>query len=146
MHLAQFNLARLRAPLDDPATEGFAANLDRINRLADTSPGFVWRLVEEGDVVFNPFDDEMVIVTMSVWESRQALFDFTYRTVHLEFLRGRRQWFEHMEEPTVVLWWVPEGHRPAVEEGRERLGLLRAEGPGPEAFTFRERFEPEPAR
>ncbi|GAA2731614.1 DUF3291 domain-containing protein [Actinocorallia aurantiaca] len=146
MHLAQFNLARLRAPLDDPATEGFTANLDRINHLADASPGFVWRLVEKDDAVFNPFEDEMVIVTMSVWESHQALFDFTYRTTHLEFLRGRRQWFEHTEEQTVVLWWVPEGHRPTVQEGRERLELLRAEGPGPKAFTFRERFEPEPAR
>ncbi|GAA0956388.1 DUF3291 domain-containing protein [Actinocorallia libanotica] len=146
MHLAQFNRARLTAPSADPVNRDFTDNLDRINRLADVSPGFVWRFVEEEGSTFSPYDDPQIIVTMSVWESRQALFDFTYRSGHLEFLRRRREWFGHMEEPTIVLWWVPEGHTPTVEEGMARLELLRAQGPTPEAFTFREHFEPAAAR
>lgn len=144
MQLAQFNIARFLTPIDDPVNDGFTGNLDRINRLADESPGFVWRLKKEGDEsAFHPYEDQMIVVTMSVWETRQALFDFIYRTTHLDFLRRRRSWFERLEDPAAVLWWVPDGHRPSVEEGRERLELLRAKGPGPEAFTFREHFEPE---
>ncbi|WP_106400448.1 DUF3291 domain-containing protein [Actinocorallia populi] len=147
MQLAQYNIARLAAPLADAANRDFVANLDRVNALADESPGFVWRLVDEaGDGTFHPYDDHQVIVTMSVWESRQALFDFTYRSGHLEFLRRRREWFGHSEAPTIVLWWVPDGHVPTVEEGKARLELLRAQGPTPEAFTFREDFEPAAVR
>ncbi|MEO3788368.1 DUF3291 domain-containing protein [Actinocorallia sp. B10E7] len=146
MYLAQFNIARLLAPIDDPATADFAMNLDRINGLAEAAPGFVWRLAAEDEPSTHPYADKTIVVTMSVWESRQAFFDFTYRSVHLDFLRRRGEWFEHMEAPASVMWWIPEGHIPTVEEGKERLELLRVRGATPEAFTFREHFEPEPAR
>lgn len=146
MQLVQFNIARLRLPVEDPANTDFVDALDRINKLAEESPGFVWRLKDDGNGTFHPYDDRLVIVTMSVWESRQALFDFTYRSDHLGFLRRRREWFEHTEEPAIAMWWVPDGHVPTVEEGKARLEALRAQGPTPEAFTFREHFEPEPSR
>lgn len=138
-HLAQLNVARLLAPLDSPQLSGFVAGLEPINELADGSPGFVWRLqTDEGDATsIRAFDDDMLIVNMSVWESAEALAAFTYRSDHLAVMRRRREWFEGMAEAHLVLWWVPAGHVPDVEEAKERLDLLRRVGPSPEAFTFR---------
>ncbi|WP_067472958.1 DUF3291 domain-containing protein [Actinomadura hibisca] len=138
LHLAQFNVAALRHPLDDPRTAGFVARLDEVNALADNAPGFVWRLVEEGaaDATgLRPLGAD-VIVTYSVWETRQALWDFVYRSGHLESMRRRREWFHRPTAAHLVLWWIPAGHVPTVAEGVERLELLRAQGSSPRAFTF----------
>ena len=143
-HLAQLNLGRLVAPLTSPELQGFVEALDPINALADAAPGFVWRLqTEDGDATaVRAVDDDMIIVNMSVWESLEALADYVYRSDHQQIMRGRRQWFERMSEAFQVLWWVPEGHRPPVTEAIERLEVLRANGPSPEAFTFRTPFPP----
>lgn len=140
--LAQLNIARLVAPLDAPELRGFVEALDPVNAIADAAPGFVWRLqTDEGDATsLRPYDDDMLIVNMSVWESLESLADFVYRSDHQRIMRGRRQWLERMAEAYVVLWWVPAGHLPTVEEARQRLELLRANGPTPEAFTFRSPF------
>jgi hypothetical protein len=145
-HLAQVNLATLRAPLDDPALAGFVAELEPVNALADGHPGFVWRLqTEDGDATaIRPFDDERVIVNLSVWASLEALRGFVYAGRHLEVLRRRREWFHRMDDPIVALWWVPAGTVPTVAEAKERLGLLARLGPTAGAFTFRAPF-PEPA-
>jgi len=141
-HLAQFNIARLRAPLDDPAIAGFVAGLDTMNALADSSPGFVWRLTDgpDGDATtVRPLDPD-VIVTMSVWDSVESLRAFSYQSAHLDYLRRRRDWFlPHNFRASLVLWWVPAGHIPTVEEACERLERV-ADGPSPEAFTFRRTF------
>ncbi len=144
MHLAQLNVARLRAPMDDPSIDDFRTNLDPINALAEASPGFVWRLQDEtGNATgIKPFGDELEIVNLSVWTSIEALADFTYRSAHTPFLRRRREFFEAPTEPFLCLWWVPEGTVPTVEEAIERLEHLRAHGPTSTAFTFRQRFEP----
>jgi len=146
--LAQMNIGRLVAPLDTPTLAGFVAGLEPINALADAAPGFVWRLqTEEGDATsLRPWDDDTLLVNMSTWTSAEALYEYVYRTVHRDFLRRRREWFEHMGTPITVLWWVPAGHRPTPAEGKERLDLLTASGPTPEAFTFRTQFPaPQPA-
>jgi hypothetical protein len=137
-HLAQFNVATLRHPLDDPRTADFVALLEPVNALADAAPGFVWRLVEEGrpDATgMRPAGDD-VIVNFSVWESVEELWDFVYRSAHLETMRRRREWFQRHAEAHLVMWWVPAGRIPTVEEALERLALLRAQGPSPRAFTF----------
>lgn len=140
--LAQVNVARLRAPLDAPELADFVAGLDPVNALADAAPGFVWRLqTDEGDATsIRAFDDDMIIVNMSVWDSLEALRDFVYRSDHRTFLARRREWFERMDAPIVALWWVPAGHRPTVTEAKERLDALDRLGPTPEAFTFRTLF------
>jgi hypothetical protein len=142
--LAQLNVARLLAPLDDPRTAEFVAALDRVNALAEASPGFLWRLQSDSG---NATDirveqDPLLIVNLSVWESVQALFDFTYRTAHSSILTRRRDWFEKMEAAHLVLWWVDAGHRPSLVEALGRLERLRRHGPAPEAFTFKRRFPP----
>ncbi|HEX6311805.1 MAG TPA: DUF3291 domain-containing protein [Acidimicrobiia bacterium] len=144
-HLAQVNVARLRAPLDSPLLADFVARLDEINKLGDTSPGFVWRLKEPGGnaTSFRIFDDDSLIVNLTMWVSIEALADFVYRTGHKDVLRRRREWFVPMDEAALALWWVPAGHRPSVAEAEDRLRYLREHGPTPEAFTFRDRF---PAR
>jgi hypothetical protein len=144
-HLAQLNVGRLRRPLDSPESADFVAGLKPINALADASPGFVWRLTDEGGqdaTSIHPDGDDM-IVNLSVWESREALWDFTYRSDHLEYVRRRREWFQRPTEPIMVLWWVPAGHIPSVEEALARLARLREAGPAPEAFTFRRPYEPD---
>lgn len=144
-HLAQLNVGRLRGPVDSEIVAPFMNALDEINALADGWPGFVWRFqTEDGNATAErPFDDESILVNLSTWESIDALGDYVYRSDHTSFLRRRREWFERMEEVTAVLWWVPAGHRPEVSEAIERLELLRRDGPGPQAFTFRHRFAPD---
>ena len=141
--LAQLNVARLLAPLDTPQLAEFVAALDPINALADGSPGFVWRLqTEDGDATaVRMFDDDMLIVNMSVWESREALHAFVYDTDHVAVMRRRREWFARMAETYLALWWIPAGTVPTVPDAQERLVHLREHGPSPRAFTFRDWHE-----
>ena len=145
VHLAQLNVGRLRAPMDDPRIDDFRDNLNRINALAEQSPGYVWRLQDDtGNATgIKPSGDDLEIVNLTVWESIEALADFTYRTGHVEFLRRRREFFEAASQPILCLWWIPEGTIPSVEDAIARLEHLRAVGPTPTAFTFSHRFGPE---
>jgi hypothetical protein len=153
-HLAQVNVAQLLAPLDSPQLSGFVSRLDEINALADRAPGFVWRLTDDlgNNATAVPiYDDDRIIVNMSVWESLEALRAFTYSGPHLEVFKQRGGWFTHMREARTAMWWVPAGHRPTVAEARDRLAHLRVHGPSPFAFPFGAPFPspdqpPEPAR
>ena len=141
-HLAQLNIGRIRAPLDTPTMAGFVARLEDINALADRSPGFVWRLeTEDGDATaIRPYDDDRMLVNLSVWTGLTELRDFVYRSPHAEVMRQRRAWFELLAEAFVVLWWVQAGHRPSVAEAKERLEYLRQHGDTAHAFTYRHPF------
>jgi hypothetical protein len=145
-HLAQINISRLLAPLDDPQIAEFVAQLEPINALADKARGFIWRLKSESgnatDIAYN--DDPFVIVNMSVWESIEALRDFAYKSNHVKVLRGREKWFEKLDKPSYCLWWIPTGHVPTVAEGRERLEHYQTHGPTPYSFWFSKQF-PQPA-
>ena len=136
MHVAQLNVARLRAPLADAANASFVAALEPVNALADAAPGFVWRLVGDGgdatDVRLD--DDPLVIVNLSVWESLVALRAFALAGEHRAVLAQRRAWFGAWNGPHVVLWHVAPGVRPTLSEALTRLALLSALGPSPEAF------------
>jgi hypothetical protein len=142
LHIAQVNIGRVLAELDDPSMNGFVSRLDDLNALADGSPGFVWRLqTDAGNATYlRPYDDDRILVNMSVWETIEDLHNYVYRTVHAELLRGRGQWFEKFAGTYLALWWVPAGHRPGMDEAKKRLARLEAEGPTPFAFTFQRRF------
>ena len=142
-HIAQLNIGIATAPLDSDAMADFMNNLDRINALAESSPGFVWRLkADDGNATsLRPIDDR-TLVNMSVWTDAQSLSEFVYRTAHVEFMRRRREWFERMPEAFLVLWWVPEGHVPSMQEAVARLAHLREHGATPHAFNFRSVFPP----
>ncbi|HYM43753.1 MAG TPA: DUF3291 domain-containing protein [Steroidobacteraceae bacterium] len=142
--LAQLNIGFIRGPMDSPVMADFVANLARINALADASPGFVWRLqTEAGNATdIRAFENPNQLLNMSVWSDADALRRFVYRSAHAEILRRRREWFEPVQDAIMVLWWVPRGHRPGIEEAVARLTLLRERGPTPQAFTFRQTFPP----
>ncbi len=141
-HLAQINIGRIVAPLDDPVMEGFVSRLADVNALADASPGFVWRLqTAEGDATaVRAFEDASILLNMSVWASLEALTAFVYTSAHKPVMAQRRSWFARFEGPYMALWWVPAGHIPTVEEARERLEHLQAHGPTPVAFNFKMPF------
>ncbi|WP_019927934.1 DUF3291 domain-containing protein [Nocardia sp. BMG111209] len=146
-HLAQINIALPLEPLTTPRLAGFVAAIDEINALADTAPGFVWRLqTEDGDATaVRAFGDDRIIVNMTVWTSPETLADFAYRSDHAPIMRRRRDWFVPMAEAYQALWWIPAGQRPTVADAEARLDHLRTHGPTPYAFTFRHLF-PSPAQ
>jgi uncharacterized protein DUF3291 len=150
-HVAQVNIGKIRAELDDPIMAGFVGRLDEINVLAEGSPGFVWRLKEEqgkgqGNATYlRPFSDERMLLNMSVWKSVEELRHYVYHTAHVELLRERHAWFEKFAGSYTTLWWVPEGHLPGIDEAIKRLEHLEAHGPTQFAFTFKQVFEPEEA-
>ena len=119
----------------------FADNLDPVNAQAEASPGFVWRLTGDGNNATDllPFDDALIAINMSVWTDIPSLGAYVYRSGHIQFMRRRREWFEHMDL-YMVLWWVPAGHRPTIDEAKAKLALLEANGPTPEAFSFKVPF------
>ncbi|WP_206022382.1 DUF3291 domain-containing protein [Pseudoflavitalea sp. G-6-1-2] len=147
-HLAQINIAKMLAPADSPVMAEFMDNLDRINAIADQSEGFVWRLQEEAGnaTSVRVYNDDFILVNMSVWTNADTLHQFTYQTAHSDIMRKRRQWFEKMQQMHMVLWYIPAGTTPSVEEAVARLDHVRQHGDTPYAFGFRSRFTPEQAR
>ena len=143
-HLAQLNIAKLKFVIDAPEMADFVNQLEAINALADDAPGFVWRLqTDEGNATAIDYFGPDYLVNLSVWESVKALHDYVYRSSHKEVLARRKEWFDHLQEAYSVLWWIPKGHIPTVEEAGDRLERLRNEGPNARAFTFKQTYPPE---
>ena len=140
-HIAQVNIALARAPLDSDLLSEFVAQLDRVNALADDAPGFVWRLqTEDGNsLAVRGFDDDRIIVNLSMWDSIDHLAEFVYRSGHVAVMRRRREWFERIRAH-LALWWIPVGEIPTVTEAERRLEHLQEHGPTPYAFTFKQRL------
>ena len=145
-HLAQINIARTLAPIRDPLMAEFEEQLAPVNALADSSPGFVWRLqTESGDATsIQVYDDNMIIVNLTVWESVESLREFAFKSAHASVMRDRKRWFEKFDGPYMALWWVPAGHIPSTEEGKERLEHLREHGDSDYAFSFQHPFPKPP--
>jgi len=144
-HIAQVNVGRVKAAPDDPLMAGFMNRLDDLNALADASPGFVWRLqTNEGNATYyRPYDDDRILVNMSVWETIESLRQYTYGAAHMELVKRRHEWFEKFSSVYLALWWVPAGHIPGIDEAKKRLAYLEAHGPTEFAFTFKTTFTPD---
>jgi hypothetical protein len=148
--IAQVNVGRLVAPLDSPRLADFVARLDAVNAVADSAPGFLWRLqTEDGNATaLRAFEadadgaDGGILINMSVWETVEALGTYVYGDAHLAVLRRRREWFERMTQAYTALWWIPRGHLPTITEAEDRVSHLRTHGPTPYAFTLRQHFAP----
>ncbi len=140
--LAQINIATTRYPLDSAEMKEFVDALEHINALAESSPGFVWRLTGDDNnaTEFRPFNDDRIIVNMSVWSDPESLKNYVYNSVHTDYLRRRKEWFTIMREAYTVLWWVESGHMPSIEEAKAKLESLRVNGSTVAAFAFREPF------
>ncbi|MBD2459467.1 DUF3291 domain-containing protein [Oscillatoria sp. FACHB-1407] len=144
-HLAQVNTATLRLPLAHPEMAEFIAQINHINAIADADPGFVWRLRAEGSddaTQLRVFEDERILITLTVWRSLEALSDYVYRSAHAGIMRDRRRWFEKSDSPNLAMWWIPVDHTPTVDEAKERLYHLQQHGSTPYAFSFKHPFPP----
>jgi hypothetical protein len=137
MNIAQINIAQMKAPLESDVMKEFRDFLAPVNLLAESSPGFIWRYSDENAHELEyPWENEMLIVNMSVWENVEALQDFTYKTVHSYFIKSRKKWFHQLGHPHTVLWWVEEGHIPTLVEAKEKLASLEKYGPTEDSFLF----------
>jgi hypothetical protein len=143
--LAEINIARIKGVnIGDPIMKEFVDNLYAINMLAESSAGFVWRLKDEDNnaTAFNPYNDEQVIINISVWESIEFLESYVFKTLHADFLRRRREWFQKFGKVTTAMWWIREGEFPSVEEAVDKLARLQEEGPTSKIFDFKTKFPP----
>ena len=142
MQIAQINIAKMKWPIDDPRMSGFTDNLEPINALADAASGFVWRLKgdEDNATAIRVFEDEFLIVNMSVWESLEDVFNFIYKTDHKLFIRNKKNWFDNMERIHMALWYINDHEYPKPDEAKIRLEYIQKNGPSPYVFNFREKF------
>lgn len=141
--LAQINIGRLKYDRDDDRVAGWRDNVDRINRLAEAAPGFVWRLsgADGQDTGSRMFGDARIVTNMSVWRSLRDFKSFVYETEHVRFVKDRNRWFSPLKAH-LALWWIEQDAYPSLDDGRAKLELVARLGPSPAAFTFRSVFEP----
>lgn len=144
-HLAQANIARFKASLDNPIMKEFVDFLEPVNKLAEESKGFVWRLKDENgnsaSYIASPFKDEMMAINISVWEDLDSFKDFVYGSVHSYFLRNKKKWFDMNGPSQFVLWWLPEGELPTLESTKQKLNELEQHGASPSAFSVKEFYD-----
>ena len=145
-HLAQVNVAKRLAPLDDPIMQDFINNLDKINAIADSSDGFIWRLQDEDkDEAESIFQDDSLIINMSIWENLDSLFNYTYNSGHIEVFKRKKEWFSKMKMMHMAFWYVPEGYEPTFQDAKDHLDYLNIHGDTPFAFSFKSKFTVEDA-
>ncbi len=141
LYLAQVNIAKRLAPLDDPIMQDFINNLDKINAIADSSDGFIWRLQnEDKDEAVSVFQDDSLVINMSVWENLDVLFNYTYNSGHIEVFKRKKEWFSKMKMMHMAFWYVPIGYEPTFQDANDRLVYLNKHGDTPFAFSFKNKF------
>ena len=145
--LAQINIAKMKGEdINAPIMKDFVENIDRINQLAEASPGFVWRLKDEEDnaLSINPFPDNSLLINVSVWTDVEHLKQYVYQSMHAEIMQRKREWFHHFKGFHYALWWTKAGEYPSAEEAAKKLSQLQAKGPNQEVFTFNTAYPPPP--
>ena len=143
-YLAQINIALMKAPLHNPIMSEFATALDKVNLVAESSPGFVWRLkTSSGNATdIKAYSDPRILVNISVWRGIEQLKEYVYKSLHGDFFIRRRQWFEKYQGEHFAMWWIRAKHLPTVEEGKAKLEYLELHGDTPECFTFAKLYPP----
>ena len=142
--IAQINIAKLKKPLDHPDIHGFTSRLDEINQLAESYDGFVWRYRDEevdNSSSVNFMNQDNNVVNISVWESIEKLKEFTYKSVHVELFKNRKEWMEEIREMSFAIWWIKPGKYPTLNQCAKKLILIRKHGPTKDAFHFGKVFE-----
>ncbi|NJR13390.1 MAG: DUF3291 domain-containing protein [Phyllobacteriaceae bacterium] len=138
MQLAQLNISVWKIDDQSEAARPFVDNVARMNALAERSPGFVWRLLDEGRDAkgHNAIGGPETLMTLSVWQSAAHLEAFAFNTVHRRIYERKAEWFAQLQSHHLVMWHVPDGHRPTVAEARQRLDHLNAYGSTDFAFDW----------
>lgn len=141
LYLAQVNVAKRLAPMDDPIMQDFVNNLDRINAIADASDGFIWRMQDEDKALgARIFKDDSLLINMSVWSNVESLFNYTYKSKHIEVFKRKKEWFSKVKMVHMAFWYIPKGYEPTFQDAKERLDYLNMYGSSPYAFTFKNKF------
>jgi hypothetical protein len=143
-HLAEINIAKMKGVnINDPIMKEFVDNLEAVNGIAESSPGFVWRLKDDNNnaTSLNPYDDEQVIINVSVWESIENLEHFMYKTFHSDFLKRRKEWFINFGKVYTAMWWTPVDHLPSLQEAVDNLAYLEKNGASEKVFDFRRKYD-----
>jgi Domain of unknown function (DUF3291) len=146
MHLAELNIGKFKYPTKDERMAGFKDNLDRVNALAERSPGFIWRLVGSGNDATDLRLGDDYAVNMSVWTDPKSLENYVFKTAHAQFYKRKAEWFVLMEKPHMVFWWIPVGHTPTLSEAMDKLQDLETNGPTENAFGWAEVMDVERMR
>ncbi len=143
-NLAQVNIAKRLAPMDDPIMQDFVNNLDKINAIADSADGFVWRMQDEDkELGAKVFEDDTLLINMSVWKSLESLFEYTYNSGHIEVFKRKKEWFSKMKMMHMAFWYIPKGYEPTFQDAKDRLDYLNKHGDTPYAFSFKSKFTAE---
>lgn len=143
--IAEINIARMKGVnINDPVMKEFVDNLDKVNALAESSEGFIWRLKDDNNnaTSHNPYDDEQVVINISVWQNIEALENFMYKTLHSVFLKRRKEWFQTFGKVYTAMWWVSSGQFPSVQEATDKLEYLQKNGASEWVFDFKRKFPP----
>ena len=140
-HLAELNVGRLLAPTDDPRVKDFMDNLDLINGMGKRMPGFVWMMEGSGEPGKGNTEtkidgDPLHVSNLTVWEDVASLEKFVWGTVHKQFYERRQEWFEVLDKMHFVMWWVPAGHEPSLDEALARLEMRNRLGDTDDAFGW----------
>jgi hypothetical protein len=141
--LAEINIARMKGvAISDPIMKEFVDNLGKVNEIAEQSEGFVWRLKDEDNNAtnLNPYNDEQVIVNVSVWDSIESLEHYMYKTFHSEFLKRRKEWFQSFGQVSTAMWWIKKGEIPDINQATEKLDYLQKNGASEIVFNFRQKY------
>jgi hypothetical protein len=145
LHLAQANIARFKAPLDSALMKEFTDFLEPVNKLADESKGFVWRLTDKNgrsaSYIESPFNDELMAINVSIWEDYGALTNFVYGTVHSYFVKNKKKWFDLNSPSQFIMWWIPVGELPTLSMVKEKLEYQEKLGDSPKAFSIKQMFD-----
>jgi len=144
--IAEINIAKMNGVnINDPIMKEFVDNLDKVNAVAENSEGFVWRLKDESNnsTNLNPYNDEQVIINISVWENIETLENFIYKTFHTDFLKRRKEWFKTFGKAYTAMWWMPKGQFPTIQEAVDKLDYLQKNGSSNIVFDFKNKF-PQP--
>ncbi|GAA4973529.1 DUF3291 domain-containing protein [Algibacter aquimarinus] len=140
-NLAQVNIAKRLAPMDDPIMQDFVNNVEKINAIADASDGFIWRMQDEDkDLGVAVFKDDSILINISVWKDLESLFNYTYNSGHIEVFKRKKEWFSKIKMMHMAFWYVPEGYEPTFQDAKNRLDYLNNHGDTPYAFSFKSKF------
>ena len=146
LHLAEVNIAKRLAPMDDPIMQDFVNNVDKMNAIADAAEGFIWRMKDEDkELGAKIFQDDELLINMSVWKDLESLFNYTYKSRHIEVFKRKKEWFSKMKMMHMAFWYVPEGYEPTFQDAKDRLDYLNMYGDTPYAFSFKSKFSTEDA-
>jgi len=146
--LAQINIARMRGVnIEDPIMKEFVDNLDSINYIAEQSEGFIWRLKDDDNnaTAFNPYDDEQIIINISVWQNFETFRNFIFESKHIEYMKRRKEWFQSFGKAYTGMWWIKAGIFPTIEDAVDKLSYLQEHGPSEFIFDFKKQF-PKPSK